>query len=113
MVGKQQQPIDLPKSRWLDDEADEAGDLRQDEQTAKVAEQHEIQGPETVENVDTPLGHATGPVADNSPMAQEAAAPVHPRKRNMLLESRGKDNFEFLREIGSGTYGLVSKSVPS
>lgn len=99
----------LSKSRWLDDEADDA---HNGDRAASEVNPQEDAAPDSGENLVVPSEDPAGPVSDSSPMAQEIAAPVHPRKRNMLLESRGKDNFEFLREIGSGTYGLVSKCGP-
>lgn len=102
----------LPKSRWLDDEADEAADARHDNINESGMDQAEEALPEPGDNIAVPSEDPTGHVSDTATLAQESASPLHPRKRNMLLESRGKDNFEFLREIGSGTYGLVSKFGP-
>lgn len=103
-------PGNLPKSRWLDDEAEDATDKPPDGNGGVVgAHQADHASLKPDENLVVPTEDPEGLATDGAPLAQESAAPVHPRKRNMLLESRGKDNFEFLREIGSGTYGLVSK----
>jgi hypothetical protein len=68
-------------------------------------------------NIDAADSHDEDIQADKSPMDEQrddepniAPMEMAPKRLDMLQQCRDKDEiFEILKEIGSGTYGLVSK----
>jgi hypothetical protein len=101
----------IVKSRWHDDEPSDLESQGAEEEGLR-SPRHETQGVASGERgalqggLDVALGIDTEMDIDISKSNDEDP---ELRKRDMLLECRNKDDFEFLKEIGSGTYGLVSK----